>query len=693
MGDRSSDTRSGWPGQSLDQRWRVQVPVALTLSALVTRLHCLGRPDFVVCTFATRYILRKFHFDVHPPLGKMALALAARVSGLDASFAFEVGAAYPGEVDYVVLRGFCATVGAFVVPLAYFTARELRLSNATSLLLAWMVLFDNALLTISRFILLDSMLLFSVALSAYCLVVFRGHQRRSPFSSAWHYWLFASGASLGLASSIKWVGLFAVALVGLHTLADLWYMLGDRTMTKITYARHWATRILGLILLPFAIYTCAFWFHFRVLNHHAFAGSNSYMDTYFQATLIGSPLYENPTVVSFNSTVNLRNAGVAPGCLYAPPGAGGRVVGVAGTGDDGRFRISPLGPLEAEPVLLRSGDAVRLVHARTGGSLDAVETAAPMTHAEWEVSLEGADYNGTLVQEGVWILEIVDDLLDSRAPVDVKVLTTRFRLRHRALDCLLRQSRETLPDTRGAHLEITCVPKSIPLDDSSLWTVEQHWNDQLLPGNPSRFRGRFWRNFAQIHASMWRSNTRMVPNPDSRPKHFESHAWQWPFASVGMRMMQWREEGVKIFLLGNPVLWAASAVALIVTVRRNRGLEDWGGEASSQTETWKHFLFQCEIGLGGWFLQYVPYLIMGRVTYVHHYLPALYFAFINLAVLVDHLGRKMPARLFEWVGVVFAFAVMCVFWYFKDFSYGFDGPAEAYRGRRWNQGWYVFDEK
>jgi dolichyl-phosphate-mannose--protein O-mannosyl transferase len=92
---------------------------------------------------------------------------------------------------------------------------------------------DLALLTISRFILLDSMLLYFTALSAFCLVTFRNFQKTAPFSDGWWFWLAATGVSIGCVTSIKWVGLFAIALVGLNTIQDLWDMFGDLKMPKV----------------------------------------------------------------------------------------------------------------------------------------------------------------------------------------------------------------------------------------------------------------------------------------------------------------------------------------------------------------------------------------------------------------------------------------------------------------------------
>ena len=88
-----------------------------------------------------------FYFDVHPPLGKILVGFSGWLAGYDGSFSFESGATYPENLNYAVMRIFNAFFGAMMVPIAYLTATELRMSTKASLLAATMVLLGNVCLS------------------------------------------------------------------------------------------------------------------------------------------------------------------------------------------------------------------------------------------------------------------------------------------------------------------------------------------------------------------------------------------------------------------------------------------------------------------------------------------------------------------------------------------------------------------
>ena len=159
----------------------------------------------------------------------MLVGLSGYLAGYNGSFEFKSGEKYPEDVNYTFMRLFNSAFGALCIPLAYYTARELNFRRSTVWLITLMVLFENSYATISRFILLDSMLLFFTFTTTLCWARFH-RLRHESFSPEWFAWLFLSGVSIGCVCSVKWVGLFCTALVGVYTAEDLWNKFGDLDM-------------------------------------------------------------------------------------------------------------------------------------------------------------------------------------------------------------------------------------------------------------------------------------------------------------------------------------------------------------------------------------------------------------------------------------------------------------------------------
>lgn len=165
----------------------------------------------------------------------MLVGLSGYLAGYNGSFEFKSGETYPEDVNYTFMRLFNAAFGAACVPLAYYTAREMNFRRATVWLISLMVLFENSYATISRFILLDSMLLCFTFTTTMCLAKFHRLQHAS-FSVEWFTWLFLTGLSIGCVCSVKWVGLFCTAIVGLYTIEDLWNKFGDLKIREVRSA-------------------------------------------------------------------------------------------------------------------------------------------------------------------------------------------------------------------------------------------------------------------------------------------------------------------------------------------------------------------------------------------------------------------------------------------------------------------------
>lgn len=162
----------------------------------------------------------------------MLAGLSGYLAGYNGSFEFKSGEKYPPELNYTFMRLFNSFFGAVCVPLAYFTARELDFRRPAVWLVTLMVLCENSYATISRFILLDSMLLCLTFTTTLCWARFHRLQNKS-FSLEWFTWLILTGISIGCVCSVKWVGFFVTALVGLYTAEDLWNKFGDLKIPKV----------------------------------------------------------------------------------------------------------------------------------------------------------------------------------------------------------------------------------------------------------------------------------------------------------------------------------------------------------------------------------------------------------------------------------------------------------------------------
>lgn len=191
---------------------------------------------------------------------------------------------------------------------------------------------------------------------------------------------------------------------------------------------------------------------------------------------------------------------------------------------------------------------------------------------------------------------------------------------------------------------------------------------------------------------MMTSNNALVPDPDKQDD-LASQWWQWPILNVGLRMCGWDDHIVKYFLLGNPfVYWASTAslgaFGLLVAwylVRWQRGYKEL-----SQGDI-DHIHFAGFYPVVGWFLHYLPFVIMARVTYVHHYYPALYFAILTLGFLTDWFLRNQAKAVQYGIYAVLYAVVVGLYVLFMPICWGMTGQNRQYNYMKWFDSWRVSD--
>ena len=151
-------------------------------------------------------------YVVHPPIGKWMIYLGMLLFGADSSFGWRFSVAF---------------LGTMLIPLVIGTARLVVGNKFFALSAGLFVAVEGLAIALSRTAILDGILAFFVTLGFYFIIkdLFWWRQRLTRTLSnalVFRPWLLAAGITLGLATGVKWSGLYFLAFFGLYTfVADL----------------------------------------------------------------------------------------------------------------------------------------------------------------------------------------------------------------------------------------------------------------------------------------------------------------------------------------------------------------------------------------------------------------------------------------------------------------------------------------
>ncbi|ODQ64299.1 PMT-domain-containing protein [Nadsonia fulvescens var. elongata DSM 6958] len=678
------------------------MPIIFTGLSIWTRLHGIGRSTVVTWDeahfgkFGSYYITGEYYFDVHPPLGKMLCGLSGWIANFNGTFNFESGHQYPEDVDFVTMRTFNAWFNILCVPVAYFTAKELKFKLPAVWFITLMMLLEHSYIVLGKFILLDSMLALFTFTTLYCLAKFHNLQNQS-FTAKWWTWSTLLGLSIGCVCSVKMVGLFITAVVGVYTVADLWIKFGDVKMPYKTYALHWISRIMSLIVIPLLVFLLCFKIHFALLYRTGTGDSN--MSSLFQANLVGSDVGGGPMNVAFGSQVTFKSQANNGGLLHShiqtyPEGSGQQQVTTYHHKDTNnnwqieRKRYEPSYKPEDEIAFLKDQDVIRILHPSTGRNLHTHEVKAPLAKGQWEVSCYGNNDVGD--EKDNWIVEIVNEAEPVKDGL-VHPLTTTIRLKSAVLGCYLTGHGNNLPQWGFRQGEISCDPKAKPNDRKTWWNVENHWNDRL-PASVDRKlpKTSFLKDFIHLNIAQMASNNALIPDADKQD-NLSSDAWEWPTLHVGLRLCGWGGESWRYFLLGSPFnTWGSSIAVILFMFASAFYLVRWQRKCGDfNNATLEHYFMAGVIPFLGWVFHYFPFIVMSRVTYVHHYLPALYFAVIIFAFMVELILWRANKYVSGAVYAILYAGCIGVFWHMAPICMGMIGDFEKYKKLEWLSTWNI----
>ena len=109
--------------------------------------------------------------------------------------------------------------------------------------------------------------------------------------------------------------------------------------------------------------------------------------------------------------------------------------------------------------------------------------------------------------------------------------------------------------------------------------------------------------------------------------HADSSKWnEWPF--LRKPVWYWEKKDIdkvaNIYLMGNPLIWLSAGLAVF-----------WGIYRLFKTKNEAYSLL-----LIGYFANLLPYMLIARAAFLYHYLPALAFAIILLALWIGKSKKE-----------------------------------------------------
>ncbi|MEK9157571.1 MAG: phospholipid carrier-dependent glycosyltransferase [Patescibacteria group bacterium] len=261
--------------------------IILILTSLAVHFAFFGHPKETVFDevhfgkFVSAYYTHEYYFDIHPPGGKLIIAGFAKLFNFSPEYSFaEIGQQFPDH-KYLALRFLPSLAGTLLPIVIYLLALGLGFSLMASFSAGMLVALENALLTQSRYLLLDPFLLL-FGFSALLFYVIYRRTNRLPY-------LFLMAIAGGLAMSIKWTGLTFLGMAGV---IELWNTARTISLKRII------NLIIYFTLTPLVLYFAIFTIHFSLLKNSG--NGDAFMTPEFQSTLNNSSYSSDPTIKPLN---------------------------------------------------------------------------------------------------------------------------------------------------------------------------------------------------------------------------------------------------------------------------------------------------------------------------------------------------------------------------------------------------------
>ena len=162
----------------------------------------------------------------------------------------------------------------------------------------------------------------------------------------------------------------------------------------------------------------------------------------------------------------------------------------------------------------------------------------------------------------------------------------------------------------------------------------------------------------------------------------QSTPLQWPFLKRGLPFWEQGKQA-RVYLLGSLPAWFAGLLAVASFVMRlsRDHFEDhrgWTTLSLSQAAFLERHTHTAGFLALAWALHYFPFFTMGRVLYLHHYLPAFMFSAMLSGCMLQYLDTfRGHHRLARIVAVSISLAVITWFSLYYPIVYGLSREPET----------------
>ncbi|KAJ2377224.1 hypothetical protein GGI05_006896, partial [Coemansia sp. RSA 2603] len=342
------------------------------------------------------------------------------------------------------------------------------------------------------------------------------------------------------------------------------------------------------------------------------------------------------------------------------------------------------------PVRVPGDATIRLRHKVTGKFLHSHDKRPALSSQDTKFELSGYGFeNFAGDSNDNFRIEILHgDKHSEGSNKHVQAIYTRFRLIHSNLHCAVYNSRKKLPKWAFEQIEVNCMRNCMPR--MSTWHVEyarlpstgsDEASSVARPQASYRKLG-LWGKIAEYNRLMADSNGSLTGDHPfaARPQH-------WPWLRRGTAY--WGGYGNFIYQHGNPLVWwgAFASVLLFAAVRCVLFVLDKRRIRPGLFGQRQKYLSAAGFFVVAWGCHYVPFFLMGRELFIHHYFPALWMAILVLAFTLDMFTAGVPRfiRLAAYFAV--AAAVLYAFETFSYITYARTWSKDACLKTKWLKTW------